>query len=68
MDEIKQVADLTFSDRIFENYPISFITMVLALFGFTMRFVVYIFQSRTLIAVINKLFLQIEHILQKKEL
>ena len=67
MDELQQIAEITFSDRIFDHYPVSFIMMVLSGFGFILRFVVFWRQTTMIMKIITTQFAQIDHILQKKE-
>lgn len=68
MDPIQQILDLSFGDRVFEQYPVSFIIMVLSGFGYILRYAIYWKQIRTITMMNDKLLHQIEYLLQKKDI
>lgn len=68
MDPIQQILELSFGDRIFEQYPVSFIIMVLSGFGYLLRYIIYWKQVRTITMMNDKLLQQIEYLLQKKDI
>jgi len=68
MDPIQQILELSFGDRIFEQYPVSFIIMVLSGFGYLLRYIIYWKQVRTITMMNDKLLSQIEYLLQKKDI
>jgi len=68
MDPIQQILELSFGDRIFEQYPVSFIIMVLSGFGYLLRYIIYWKQTRTIVEFNKTLLSQIEYLLQKKDI
>jgi len=68
MDPIQQILELSFGDRIFEQYPVSFIIMVLSGFGYLLRYIIYWKQVRTITEFNKSLLSQIDYLLQKKNI
>jgi len=60
--------DPSFMDRVFNNYPVAFIIVILSSFGFGIVTGLYLPQIKHLMKIVNTLLCQIEAIVHKKHL